>query len=100
MSDEILEGEMDLKVHGKPVLRRHADLIKTNDGKVESGGNKKGNTKNKKQLAEQQMVMVMPVRGWSRSFEGGEGGGGDWHLSKKRSKYFERGEGLGTNKKK
>ncbi|KAK3748325.1 hypothetical protein QZH41_018306 [Actinostola sp. cb2023] len=51
--DSNIVGEMDLKVYGKAVLRRHADLSKSGEGKSDNSGTKK--SKNKKQIADQQM---------------------------------------------
>ncbi|XP_031568622.1 phosphoinositide 3-kinase regulatory subunit 4-like [Actinia tenebrosa] len=56
MNDTTAEGEIDLKIRGKGVMKRHAELPKTNDSKLENTGtNKKGNNKNKKQPVDLQM---------------------------------------------
>lgn len=54
--EEFLKGDIDLQsLHlGKTVHRRCAELVKTADGKNDGNtANKKGNTKNRKSVAEQ-----------------------------------------------
>ena len=55
-NDEVIKGDINLK-HlnmGKTVTRRHAELVKTNDGKNDSNTTaKKGGSKTKKLTVEQ-----------------------------------------------
>lgn len=46
------KGEIDLKSFSKSIIRRHADLFKTPDGKTDGNSSKKGNTKNRKSVAD------------------------------------------------
>lgn len=55
-NDEMIKGDINLKyLHvGKTVTRRHAELVKTNDGKNDSNvAAKKGTSKNRKSTVEQ-----------------------------------------------
>lgn len=55
-NDEMVKGDVNLKLlhSGKTVTRRHAELVKTNDGKNDSNAaTKKGSSKNKKSTVEQ-----------------------------------------------
>ena len=55
-NDEVIKGDINLKYvnMGKTVTRRHAELVKTNDGKNDSNTTaKKGGSKTKKTTVEQ-----------------------------------------------
>lgn len=55
-NDEVIKGDINLKyLHvGKTVTRRHAELVKANDGKNDGNATaKKGSSKNKKSVVEQ-----------------------------------------------
>ena len=48
-NEEVMKGDVNIKRLGKAVIRRHAELVKSSDGKNEnSSAAKKGNTKNRK----------------------------------------------------
>lgn len=59
-NDEMIKGDINLKyLHvGKTVTRRHAELVKTNDGKNDSNvAAKKGTSKNRKSTVEQSAMV-------------------------------------------
>ena len=60
-SEEVMKGDINLKTlnGGKAVTRRHAELVKSIEGKNDMNtANKKGNAKNKKTSASEQPSMV------------------------------------------
>ena len=55
-NDEVIKGDLKLKypATGKVITRRHAELVKTNDGKNDNNTTaKKGGSKNRKTMVEQ-----------------------------------------------
>ncbi|KAK2556549.1 Phosphoinositide 3-kinase regulatory subunit 4 [Acropora cervicornis] len=55
-NDEVIKGDLNLKypATGKVITRRHAELVKTNDGKNDNNTTaKKGGSKNRKTMVEQ-----------------------------------------------
>ena len=60
-NDEVMKGDINIKnLHvGKPVTRRHAELVKSIEGKNDSNTTaKKGSSKNKKASMVEQPPMV------------------------------------------
>lgn len=55
-NDEVIKGDLNLKypATGKVITRRHAELVRTNDGKNDGNATaKKGGSKNRKSMVEQ-----------------------------------------------
>ena len=64
-NDEVVKGDVNLKYlnMGKTVTRRHAELVKTNDGKNDTNTTaKKGGSKTKKSTVEQPAMVRWELR--------------------------------------